>query len=73
MAAEVGVTAQLEAQSLADVDATLLCGISCHSDEENLQLPVGVVYNYDGYHYSLTWLLSIGGMPIDCTIASFQK
>jgi hypothetical protein len=73
VAAKVGVAAESEAQSLADVDAALLCGISRHSDGENLQLPVGVVYNYNGSHYNSTWLSSIGGMPADCIIASFQK
>jgi hypothetical protein len=73
VAAEVGVATESEVQSLADVDAALLCGISHHSDRENLQLPVGVVYNYGRSHCSSTWLSSIGGMPTDCIIASFQK
>jgi hypothetical protein len=73
VAAKVGAAAESEAQSLANVDATLLCGTSRHNNRENLQLPVGVVYNYGGSHYGLTWLSSIGGMPADCIIASFQK
>jgi hypothetical protein len=73
VAVEVGVVAESEAQSSADVDAALLCGTSRHSDGENLQLPIGVVYNYGGSHCSLTWLSSIGGLPADCIIASFQK
>jgi hypothetical protein len=73
VAAKVGVVAESEAQSSADVDAALLCGTSRHSDGENLQLPVGVVYNYGGSHCSSTWLSSIGGLPADCIIASFQK
>jgi hypothetical protein len=73
VAAKVGVVAESEAQSSADVDAALLCGTSRHSDGENLQLPVGVVYNYGGSHCSSTWLSSIGGLQIVLLLVSKNR
>jgi hypothetical protein len=50
VAAQVGVAAKSEAQSSADMDVVRLCGSSCQSDLESIQLPLGVVYDCDGSH-----------------------
>jgi hypothetical protein len=73
LAPERGVVVESEAQSSADVDFALILGTSCQSDGENLQLPLGVVYNYSGFHCWMMWRSSIGGLLANCIISSFKK
>jgi hypothetical protein len=73
VAAEVGVAAESEAQSSADVDVAYICGSSRHSDGEILQLLLRLVYDSDGSHSSSTWLSRIGRLPAHSIIARFQK
>jgi hypothetical protein len=60
VAAEVGVAAESEAQSSTDVDVVHLHRNSRQSDMESLQLPLGVVNDYDGSQWWVTWRVGIG-------------
>ena len=73
MAAEVGVAPESNAQSSADVDAACRSGSSRHTNMENLQLVVGVVYDYGGAHFWMMWRFGIGGLPANCIIYNFNK
>ena len=69
--AEIGIAVESEAQSLANVDFALLCGSSCQSKVENLQLPVEVGYDCDGSHWWMMWREGIGCLDGNCIISSF--
>jgi hypothetical protein len=58
---------------VADVVVALLRGSSRHIDVENLQLVVGVVYDYGGAHFWMTWRSGVGGLPANSIIHNFNK
>jgi hypothetical protein len=58
---------------VADVVVVLLRRSSRHTDVENLQLAVGVVYDYGGAHFWMTWRSSVGGQPGNSIIHNFNK